>query len=49
MIRSIALGLSCLFIVVALAACSDDKPPVCTSVESLQTSIDDVKEYRSVS
>lgn len=43
MIRSIAVGISCLFMVGTLAACSDDKPPVCTSVESLQTSIEDVK------
>lgn len=44
MIRSVALALGCLFVVVVLSACGEDEPAVCTSVESLQTAIDDVRE-----
>lgn len=39
-----AIALTTLFLALTLTACSEDEPAVCTSVNDLKASVDDVKE-----
>ncbi len=41
--RSLALAAATLVLTTSFAACSNDQPAVCTSVDSLKSSVDDLK------
>ena len=41
--RSLAVAAATLVLTASLAACGNDKPAVCGSVDNLRTSVDDLK------